>query len=65
MIIISNKQRDDIVRYIDLLCECLQDKQSNREHNIKRLGLKLKRVLVKKQPLSVEELRSIQKDYSR
>lgn len=60
MIVISNRQRDDIVKYIDQLCDRLQSK-STREYNTKRLALKLKRTLQEKQPLSAAELRAIKK----
>lgn len=34
---ISNKQRDDIVRYLDLLCQTLQgDRQSDVQHKASR-----------------------------
>lgn len=60
MIVISNRQRDDLVRYIDLLCERLQGK-STREINTKRLALKLKRTLLEKQPLTAEVFREVKK----
>lgn len=60
MIVISNRQRDDLVRYIDLLCERLQGK-STKEFNTKRLAIKLKRTLLEKQPLTAEELREVKK----
>lgn len=56
MIVISNKQRDELVRYIDLLCESLQG-NSNKVYNTKRLALRLKRSLLSKQPIAAEELR--------
>ena len=40
MITISNKQRDDIVRYLDLLCQTLEG-DSTRFYNTKRLARKL------------------------
>ena len=51
MIIISNKQRDDILRYIELMCENMKG-----TYNTKRLAMKLHRVLEAKQPFSKEEL---------
>lgn len=60
MIVISNRQRDDLVRYLDLLCERMQGK-STKEYNTKRLALKLKRTLSEKQPLTAEELRELKK----
>ena len=55
MIIISNKQRDDIVRYIELMCENMKSTDT-KTYNTKRLAMKLHRVLKAKQPLSKEEL---------
>lgn len=55
MIIISNKQRDDIMRYILLMCDNMKG-TDNRTYNTKRLAMKLYRVLEAKQPLSKEEL---------
>lgn len=60
MILISNKQRDDLVKYLDLLCERLQGK-TTREYNTKRLALKLSRTLSKKQPLTAEDMRDLKK----
>ena len=50
MILISNKQRDDIVKYIDLMCEALTG-SDNRTYNTKRLARKLAKQLRAKQPL--------------
>ena len=55
MIIISNKQRDDILRYIELMCENMKG-MDTKTYNMKRLVMKLHRVLKAKQPLSKEEL---------
>lgn len=55
MIIISNKQRDDILRYIELMCENMKG-TDNKKYNTKRLAMKLHRVLEAKQPFSKEEL---------
>lgn len=50
MILISNKQRDDIVRYLDLLCNSLSDRKDNRSYNTCRLARKLAKQLRLKQP---------------
>ena len=54
MITISNKQRDDAVRYIDLLCQTLQGNDT-RTYNTIRLARKLSKVLKAKQPFSASE----------
>lgn len=55
MIVISNKQRDDIVRYLDLLCQTLQG-TDNRTYNTKRLARNLSKRLSAKQPIPPDEL---------
>ena len=55
MIAISNKQRDDIVRYIDLMCDALKG-EDTRTYNTKRLARKLSKQLRAKQPLSAESM---------
>lgn len=55
MITISNKQRDDIVRYLDLLCQTLEG-DSTRIFNTKRLARKLSKTLESKQPIPASEL---------
>lgn len=55
MIIISNRQRDDILRYIDLLCDALQGKDT-RTYNTKRLARNLAARLKAKQPFDASEL---------
>ena len=55
MIAISNQQRDDIVKYIDLLCETLTA-SDNRTYNIRRRARKLSKVLRAKQPFSAASL---------
>lgn len=40
MIIISNAQRDQVVRYLNVLCGILNDKDT-KSYNIKRLSRKL------------------------
>ena len=55
MIIILNKQRDDIVRYIDLMCEAMKG-QDTRTYNTKRLARKLAARLKAKQPFSASDL---------
>lgn len=55
MIIISNKQRDDIVRYLDLLCQTLEG-DDTKTYNTKRLARILSKKLNSKQPISASEL---------
>lgn len=55
MIIISNSQRDDIVRYIDLMCEAMKG-QDTRTYNTKRLARKLAARMKAKQPFSASDL---------
>lgn len=55
MIIITNKQRDDILRYIDLMCEALQGKDT-RTYNTKRLARNLANRLKAKQPFAASDL---------
>ena len=58
MILISNSQRDEMVRYIDALCEALQPSlgKSTRAHNTVRLAKKLRARLAAKQPVRASEL---------
>ena len=58
MIIISNSQRDQILRYIDILCESLTG-EDTRTYNTKRLAKNLARRLKAKESVSAEELRNI------
>ncbi|MBR5282883.1 MAG: hypothetical protein IKU22_08920 [Alistipes sp.] len=60
MIVISNRQRDELVKFLDLLCERLNGK-TTKEYNTKRLALKLSRTLSKKQPLAAEDMRELKK----
>lgn len=55
MIIISNKQRDDILRYIDLMCEALQGKDT-RTYNTKRLARNLANKLKAKHSFAASDL---------
>ena len=55
MIIISNKQRDDILRYIELMCDNLHG-QDTRTFNTKRLARNLANRLKAKQPFSASDL---------
>ena len=57
---ISNRQRDELVKFLDLLCERLNGK-TTKEYNTKRLALKLSRTLSKKQPLTAEDMRELKK----
>ena len=58
MIIISNSQRDQILRYLDLLCESLTG-DDNRSYNMRRLAKNLARRLRAKESVSADELRKI------
>lgn len=58
MIIISNNQRDQILRYIDLLCESLTGTDT-RTYNTKRLAKNLAKRLRAKESVSADELRNI------
>lgn len=55
MIIISNKQRDDILRYIDLMCEALQG-EDTRTFNTKRLARNLANRLKAKPSFAASDL---------
>lgn len=63
MIIISNKQRDDIVRYLDLLCQFLEGNDT-RTYNTKRLARILSKKLNSKQQISASELPEQLKKFS-
>lgn len=56
MIMISNKQRDDIVRYLTEFTEGLQSVKSTRTYNTRRLARKLIQVLSAKKPVPLSEL---------
>ena len=53
MIIISNAQRDQVVRYLNVLCGILNDKDT-KSYNIKRLSRKLIVQLEAKRPIQEE-----------
>lgn len=53
---ISNKQRDDIVRYLTEFTEGLQSVKSTRTYNTRRLARKLIQVLSAKKPVPLSEL---------
>lgn len=55
MIVISNKQRDDIVRYLDLLCQSLTGADT-RTYNTKRLARILSKNLESKEPIAHDKL---------
>ena len=63
MIIISNSQRDYIVKYIEIMCEALTG-DDNKTYNIKRMARKLQRQLVEKQPVKADELSALLKYFS-
>lgn len=56
MIMISNKQRDDIVRYLTEFTEGMQSVKSTRAYNTRRLARKLVQVLSEKKPVPLSEL---------
>lgn len=56
MIAISNSQRDDILRYIDLLCEAYADRKDTRSNNIVRRARILRRQLAWKVKFPISEL---------
>ena len=60
MIIISNSQRDYIVKYIEIMCEALTG-DDNKTYKIKRMARKLQRQLVEKQPVKADELSALLK----
>ena len=55
MYIISNRQHDDILRYIEMLCKGLPNKGA-KAINTKRLAMKLHRALAAKRPIQKDEL---------
>ena len=61
MILISNSQRDEMVRYIDELCEALQPTLggSTRAYNTVRRAKKLRSRLVDKQPVTASDLQKV------
>lgn len=56
MIMISNKQRDDIVRYLTEFTEGMQSVKSTRAYNTRRFARKLVHVLSAKKPVPLSEL---------
>ncbi len=64
MILISNSQREEMVRYIDALCEALQPSlgRSTRAYNTVRLAKKLRVRLVSKQPVSASDMQKLLKN---
>lgn len=60
MIIISNTQRDQILRYLELLCDTLPG-EDLKTFNTKRLARNLAKRLRAKESVSAAELRNIKK----
>lgn len=60
MIVISNSQRDYIVKYIDLMCETLTG-SDNKTYNTIRMARKLQNQLKAKQPLTADDLSHLDK----
>lgn len=58
MIVISNQQRDDMLRYLDLLCEAYREagQRDTRTYNVCRRAGILRKQLMKKQPIPASEL---------
>ena len=58
MIAISNQHRDDILRYLDLLCEAYDElgKRDTRSYNVCRRARILRKELMKKQPIPASVL---------
>lgn len=59
MIAISNSQRDDILRYIDMLCEAYADRKDKgtRANNVVRRAKILRRQRIAKAEFPASELR--------
>jgi len=64
MITISNKQRDDIVRYLDILCQTITGRDS-RSVNTKRLVRNLAKGLKAKLPFDASALPDTIKTYQK
>lgn len=60
MIVISNSQRDYIVKYIDLMCKAMTGKD-NKTYNTIRVARKLRNQLIAKQPLTADDLSHLNK----
>lgn len=60
MIIISNSQRDQILRYLDMFCDSLPG-DDLRSFNTRRLARNLAKRLRAKESVSAAELRNIKK----
>lgn len=58
MIAISNQQRDDIIRYLDLLCEAYKERgnKSTKAYNVCRRAGILRKQLMNKEPFSSSDL---------
>lgn len=56
MIMISNRQRDDAVKYLTEYVDSIKDIRSTRAYNTRRLAQKLIRALSEKQPVPLSEL---------
>lgn len=58
MILISNQQRDDIIRYLDLLCDAYMPKKQSdtRSHNVCRRAGILRKQLMNKKSFSADNL---------
>lgn len=62
MIVISNKQRDDILRYIELMCANMTQ-TDNRTYNAKRLAIRLYRILKAKPTISKKDVLAAVKSF--
>lgn len=58
MILISNQQRDDIIRYLDLLCDAYKPKKQSdtRSYNVCRIAGILRKQLMNKKSFSADDL---------
>ena len=58
MVVIPNSDRDDMVRYIDLLCEAYKEKaaDSTVAYNLVRRAGLLRKSLVGRQPFSLSDI---------
>lgn len=56
MIVISNQQRDEAVRYIDIMVDCLKGSKGLRAHNTVRMAKILKRKLLARPTIPASDL---------
>lgn len=56
MIVISNQQRDEAVRYINIMVDCLKGSKGLRAHNTVRMAKILKRKLLARPTIPASDL---------